>query len=284
MEATIISLRCGVYTILKANNETIECKPRGLFRHQGITPVVGDKVIIENNVIVSICPRKNYLIRPRIANIDELAIVMSLIEPEFSALLLDKFISYANYFKLPANVIISKCDKDSQDKIEEKMNALNRIGIKTIYFSNVDKRGLNEVKELLSHKTIALMGQTGVGKSSLLNAIIPNSNREIGEYSNALGRGKHQTKEVVLIPSSSGFIADTPGFSSLELPFYKEDLAQCFPGFDKYFLKCKYHNCLHHNETECAVKEALTKNLLSKESYENYLKLLEELKSRKDRY
>ena len=235
MKAIILSSQYGTYNVLLENNTQLLVKPRGLFRHKKIKPVVGDIVIVDEHesVICDILDRKNYLIRPSIANVDEVAIIMSTSEPNFSSLLIDKFISYANYFKIPACVIISKADKNYDEvMLNKKIDSLEKIGVKVIIYSNVTKLGLDKIKELFAHKIVALMGQTGVGKSSLLNELIPNSKRKIGEYSNALGRGKHQTKEVVLIKYENGFIADTPGFSSLELPMYKEDLAKCFPGFE----------------------------------------------------
>ena len=153
-----------------------------------------------------------------------------------------------------------------------------------IVYSKETLNGLEKIKNLFNNKTIALMGQTGVGKSSLLNVLVPESKREIGEYSEFLGRGKHKTKEVVLIPYQNGFIADTPGFSSLELPFFKEDLAKCFVGFENLYKECKFANCLHINERDCAVKEEVAKGIISKELYDNYLKISNELIFRKDRY
>lgn len=287
MEAIILSSKYGTYNVLTKDNNSLDVKPRGLFRHKKIKLVVGDKVDIDEKerVILDVFERKNYLIRPNIANVDELAIVMSKSEPAFSSLLIDKFISYANYYKIHANVIISKMDKNVDlIDLESKKNSLEKIGVNVICYSNVTKEGLEDIKKLFSGKVIALMGQTGVGKSSLLNEIIPESKREIGEYSSALGRGKHQTKEVILIHHNDGFIADTPGFSSLELPFFKEDLAKCFPGFERLYEKCKFNNCLHNHEIDCEVKNAISRGVISKDSYENYLKISNELICRKDRY
>ena len=278
MKAIILSSQYGTYNVLLENNTQLLVKPRGLLRHKKIKPVVGDIVIVDEHefVICDILDRKNYLIRPSIANVDEVAIIMSTSEPNFSSLLIDKFISYANYFKIPACVIISKADKNYDEvMLNKKIDSLEKIGVKVIIYSNVTKLGLDKIKELFAHKIVALMGQTGVGKSSLLNELIPNSKRKIGEYSNALGRGKHQTKEVVLIKYENGFIADTPGFSSLELPMYKEDLAKCFPGFEALYDKCKFNNCLHINEKDCEVKKALLEENISQESYDNYLQILD---------
>lgn len=287
MDGIVLSSRYGTYEVLAASNEVLTCKPRGLFRHRQIKLVVGDKVIIDEKeeVITEIKERKNYLIRPSIANVDELAIVMSVVEPDFSSLLIDKFIAYAHFFKIKANVIISKIDKKFDNQIlQSKIEALEKVGVRVIKYSKVSQIGLKEIQELFKNKIVALMGQTGVGKSSLLNSLIPTSKREIGEFSKSLGRGKHQTKEVVLIPYIDGFIADTPGFSSLELPFYKEDLAQCFVGFERYYEKCKFSNCLHIHERDCEVKKAVEEEKIAKDTYENYVKISDELILRKDRF
>lgn len=286
MDGIILSSKCGQYEVLTKDGQ-FSCKPRGLFRHKNIKLVVGDQVEIDRqeNVITDVKERKNFLIRPSIANVDELAIVMSVVEPDFSSLLIDKFIAYAHFFHIKANVIISKTDKDYDNKqLLEKIEALKKVDVRVIVYSKIAKTGVDEIKSLFKNKVVALMGQTGVGKSSLLNILVPNSNREEGEFSKALGRGKHQTKEVVLIPYLDGFIADTPGFSSLELPLFKEDLAKCFVGFEKYYEKCKYSNCLHINEKECTVKQAVMNNEISQESYYNYLKISNELILRKDRF
>jgi ribosome biogenesis GTPase len=128
------------------------------------------------------------------------------------------------------------------------------------------------------------MGQTGVGKSSLINEIDDDFNREIGRYNEAVNRGTHQTKEVIFLPYKDGYIADTPGFSSLELPLFKEELSQCFPGYEEYSQKCKFSNCLHITESGCAVKKAIEDGKLSKESHDNYIEISKELGFRKDRY
>ena len=287
MDGIILSSRYGTYEVLTSSKKVLTCKPRGLFRHKKIKLVVGDKVVVDEKeeVITEVKERKNFLIRPSIANVDELAIVMSIREPEFSSLLIDKFIAYAHFFKIHANVIISKVDKEFDDSIlKNKIEALEKVGVQVIEYSNVTKVGLTDIQKLFENKIVALMGQTGVGKSSLLNSLVPNSKREVGEFSKSLGRGKHQTKEVVLIPYENGFIADTPGFSSLELPFYKEDLAQCFVGFEKYYENCKFSNCLHIHERDCEVKKAVNEGVIAKDTYDNYLKISEELILRKDRF
>lgn len=285
MKGVIIASTCGVFKVF-TGHQTYNCKPRGIFRHHSEKPLVGDIVEFDEKelVIENIQERKNSLIRPSIANVDEVAIVMSAVEPQYSAYLVNKFLSYASYFAIKANVILTKIDMVDKNAFKQEEENLRRLGVKLYYFSKKTLDGLDEIRELFKDKTIALMGQTGVGKSSLLNELIPESNREIGEYSTALGRGKHMTKEVVLIPYCDGFIADTPGFSSLELPFFKEDLAHHFPGFEKLSYDCKYANCLHINEKECMILDALKNGLIAQVSYNDYIRLLEELKFKKDRY
>ena len=160
----------------------------------------------------------------------------------------------------------------------------NSVNIETYFISNKTREGIEEVKALFKDEVSCIMGQTGVGKSSLINAIDPNYEREIGEYSMALGRGKHQTKEVILLPYQGGYIADTPGFSSLELDLYKEDLAAFYPGFNTVYNKCYFANCLHLSENRCVVKEKVNAGEISSLAYDCYKKLSEEAIFRKERY
>ena len=169
-------------------------------------------------------------------------------------------------------------------KVENLKKDLEKLGYKVFLLSPEKTEIIRELQGFLAKKTTIIMGQTGVGKSSAINLIDPQVHRKIGEYSEALGRGKHQTKEVILLPFRDGFIGDTPGFSSLELDLYKEDLAQYFPGYEKHYLDCYFSNCLHQNEKECKIKKEIETGNLSKEGYEVYLKLLSQLDFRSQRY
>ena len=239
---------------------------------------VGDKVFLsEDNFIISgLVERNSLLKRPQISNVEQMVLVFSLVEPDFSYYLAFKYLTYANYNEVPAVIVLSKADKCEKAKIEEIKNTFSKMNIPVYVTSTKRENGIDEVKNLFVEKISVLVGQSGVGKSSLLNAIDPNFTREIGEYSNALGRGKHKTKEVVLLPYLNGYIADTPGFSSLELNLSKLEIAHYFPGFKDLYLNCFYSNCLHQSEKECKVKEAVQEGNIPSIAYESYIKLLSE--------
>lgn len=286
MKGLIVALSCGVYSV-SADGVIYNLTARGVFRNQGVKPTVGDEVDFdeESLVIKTIYPRSTYLKRPPIANISQIILVFSLKEPEFSYLLAFKYLTYANMNNIKAKLVLTKIDKDvDQDLIKQIKEVFSSVDVETYFVSNKTKDGLDEVKQLFVNEISCVMGQTGVGKSSMINAIDQNYEREIGEYSKALGRGKHQTKEVILLPYQGGYIADTPGFSSLDLNLFKEDLAAFFPAFNHLYNKCYYTDCLHMSESKCAVKEAINEGKISSKAYECYQKLLEEAIFKKERY
>ena len=286
MKGLIVALSCGVYSV-RASGIIYNLTARGVFRNQGIKPVVGDEVDFseETMVIETVYPRNSFLKRPPIANISQIILVFSLKEPEFSYLLAFKYLTYANMNNIKAKLVLTKIDKDiDADLIKQIKEVFASVGTETYFISNKTKEGLDDVKALFANEVSCVMGQTGVGKSSLINAIDPDYEREIGEYSNALGRGKHKTKEVILLPYQGGYIADTPGFSSLDLNLFKEDLAAFFPAFNHLYNKCYYTDCLHLSESKCAVKEAINEGKISSKAYECYQKLSEESIFKKERY
>lgn len=275
MVGRIIGLNCGYYSVL-SDGMIFKVKARGAFRNKSIKPVVGDKVELDDTyfVIISVYPRETYLKRPVIANLSQMLIVQSLVEPQFSYLLTFKYLTYANLHGIKAKIILTKSDKyEDKDKIEEIKSVFNKLNIEVFVISNKTKEGLEDIKQLFKNEVTCLIGQTGVGKSSLINSIDPEFNRNVGEYSEALGRGKHETKEVILLPYEGGFIADTPGFSSLDLELFKEEIAQYFPGFSDKFTECYFSNCLHISEKKCMVKSAIEKGEIPSIAYECYLKL-----------
>ena len=286
MKGLIVAITCGTYAV-KADGVIYNTKPRGVFRNQGVKPIVGDIVEFNPNdmVIEVIYPRESALKRPLIANISQIILVFSLKEPDFSFLLAFKYLTYANMHNIKAKLVVTKIDKNPDEAlIKQIKEVFSSINIETYFISNKTKEGLEQVKALFKDEVSCIMGQTGVGKSSLINAIDSNYEREIGEYSMALGRGKHQTKEVVLLPYQGGYIADTPGFSSLELNLYKEDLAAFYPGFNSLYNKCYFANCLHLSENRCAIKEKVETGEISSLAYECYKKLSEEAIFKKERY
>ena len=286
MEGKILSTVGGIYKVY-SNGEVYNLFSRGSIKHKNFSLCAGDNIYFDEKekVIVEAFERKNYLIRPRSANVDLMMITMSVVEPELSPELVYKFLTYANLNGIPAAVLFTKLDRlENKSKVINLKNDLEILGYKVFLLSPDKHEIVQELQDFLANKTTIIMGQTGVGKSSAINLIDPQFNRKIGEYSESLGRGKHQTKEVILLPFRNGFIGDTPGFSSLELDLYKEDLAQYFPGYEKYYLECYFSNCLHQNEKECKIKEEITKGNLSKEGYEVYIKLLSQLEFKSQRY
>lgn len=278
MLGRIVASICGQYTV-SSGKEFFSVVPRGIFRKDNNRLLVGDIVEFDNETktINKILSRTNELKRPRIANIDQLLIVSSLYKPTFSFELVLKYLTFANFNNVYSEIIITKTDiKSEKEKISQIADIFGKIGVKVHFISNKSGEGIEEIKKIFVNKVSALMGQSGVGKSSFLNVVEPSFSREIGQYSEALGRGKHKTKEIVLLPFGEGFIADTPGFSSLELEMSKEELGQYFPGFNDLYTGCAYSNCIHISETNCKVKEALELGIIPKVVYDCYIKMSRE--------
>lgn len=287
MKGKVIATIGGVYNVYLENKQLVKVSPKGILKHKKKKIIVGDdvEVNLNDNTLDDVLERKNMLIRPRISNIDLGVVVMSLAKPNYSSYLLDKFLTLLNLSSIEPLIILTKTDLVDEDvNLDKIINQYRLLGVKVLTYSKVTKVGLEEIKEAIKGKVIAFMGQTGVGKSSLINLIDEDFSRQVGEFSHALGRGKHQTKEVVLLPYKEGFIGDTPGFSSLELDIYKEDLANFFPLINDNYTNCRYSNCLHKNEPGCKIKELIEQGKFDNENYQNYLQMLDELIARKDRY
>ncbi|MBO4682814.1 MAG: ribosome small subunit-dependent GTPase A, partial [Bacilli bacterium] len=222
------------------------------------------------------------LIRPNVANIDHLIIVHSYLEPAFSYGLIFKYLTYANMNGIKASVVISKVDKcEKNEDLRGILEVFRSIDVPIYFVNSKQKEGIEEVKGIFSHNIVALIGTSGVGKSTLLNAINPLYNRKEGEYSYSLKGGKHQTKEVVLLPYEDGYLVDTPGFYSLQLNLKKDELAKFYPGMYLKSQDCYYSNCLHLNEKQCAIKMDLESGKLHKVVYQNYLEQLKEIEEEK---
>ena len=273
MTGKIICINAAIHKVLLENNTIVDTKTRGKLRNEGIEPVVGDNVVVntETNTIEKVLTRKNYLKRPLIANIDKLLIVMSTSIPTFSSYLIDKFLLIAYQNKIEPIIVITKTDMISlkeKTEIKKYINYYRKIGIKVYYNSSVSK-----IKKEFNLSVVALAGQTGSGKSSLLNRIDASLRLQTGEVSESLGRGKHTTRLVELLEVNNGLIADTPGFSSLDLDIEKNKIKTYYPDFNK---ECKYRTCLHIKEQGCSIIELVNNGKIPKWRYENYIKFLEE--------
>lgn len=288
MTGIIIKAIGGLYTV-EASDGVYECKARGLFRKKGISPNCGDNVKIsaENaskGVIEEILPRKSQIIRPPLSNLDVLVFVSSVCEPRPNLLLLDEFIAIAEFKKIIPVVVFTKIDKqDSSDLAKLYRDA----GLTVFEVNNLTGEGSEEVKAFLEGKLSAFTGNTGVGKSSLMNRIFPELKLETNEISEKLGRGKHTTRHVQLYKlEKGGYIADTPGFSSFDTNrydiIYKDELADCFCDFREYLGKCRFPNCSHTKEKGCAVIEAVNEGKIARSRHESYINMYEQAKQLKE--
>ena len=269
MEGQIIKIISDLYSVKVANN-IYECKARGKFRNERITPVVGDRCIIncKDNVIEEILPRRNSMERPLIANVDIAVIVKKKKKPNLSLNLLDKMISLVTINNIKPIICFTKLDlanKEELKQVKELTKYYNSIGIKTT--NNIKYKKLCK---LLKNKIVVFTGQTGAGKSSLLNKIDKSLNLKTDEISEALGRGKHTTRHVELFQIKKMLIADTPGFSALDFnSVSKEDIKSSFIEFKNS--NCKYNDCNHINEKDCEIKEKVEKGIILKSRYDNYI-------------
>ena len=274
MKGQIVKILSNLYFV-DCENEIIPCHSRGNFRNKKIIPLVGDYCIIdkEQKYIMEILPRKSFLIRPSVANIDQVLIVTSLKTPDFSTNLLDKLIVISEINKIIPIICITKEDLISdieKENIRKIMSYYEKIGYMVLYNYDIEK-----IKKIFKNKTTVFTGQTGAGKSSLFNRLDEKLNFEVGEVSNALGRGKHTTRFVELISLFGGKLLDTPGFSSIDLSIYsKDDLKNAFKEFRNS--GCKYKDCMHNNEKidECIVKNKVKNGEILKSRYENYIKFI----------
>lgn len=274
MEGKIVKNESNNYTV-RTNKGSFICKPRGKFRIEKITPLVGDIVTIDedNNYILDIKERKNSLIRPQIANVDIAIIVTSVKEPNFDSNLLDKLLTIISYNNIEPVICLTKLDllnSDEKKEISSIMNYYENIGYKV-----TDNNNLSEIMKIIEGKIIVFAGQSGAGKSSLLNKLDKTLSLETNEISKALGRGKHTTRCTTLYDINGALIADTPGFSSVDfLGMTKQDIRDNMKEMFDNLQYCKYRDCMHIKEDDCFVKRLLEKRKILPSRYENYKKFI----------
>lgn len=285
LSGRIIRSISGFYYV-EAADAVFECKAKGSFRKKSITPLVGDIVTIETvedkGTVVEIHERKNFLQRPPVANIDILFIIASVEDPKPNLYVIDKLSAFSVFHNIEPVIIFSKADLASSD---EYIEVYKKSKLRTLSCSASDGTGIDKIKEIIKGNICAFTGNSGVGKSSLLNAISPELALPTNVISTKLGRGKHTTRSVSLYHVADGFVADTPGFSSIDLEsvserIYKDELPDCFPEFADFVDNCKFSvSCSHVTDKGCAVIEAVSNGLISSQRHESYKRMYQEVKN-----
>ncbi|MGL6008035.1 MAG: ribosome small subunit-dependent GTPase A [Culicoidibacterales bacterium] len=284
----------GFYYVLNdETGQTIECRARGKFRQQEIKPLVGDRVTYEaeharEGYVLAIDDRQNALVRPPIANINQAFIVMSTVIPDFSTHLVDKFILLTQYHEIAPVICVTKMDitrESDREQLKQVFMQYRELGYEVIELGLDQPEAYQQLAPFIANKISVLAGQTGAGKSTLLNQLDTAFQLQTGEVSKSLGRGRHTTRHVELLHVCDGFVADTPGFSQLELSeFDLADVTQAFGNFSEYSQDCKFRGCSHINEPKCAVKAAVESGVIPQWNYDNYLSFMDEVRQHKPRY
>lgn len=290
MQGKIIKGIAGFYYVHAVGSGLYECKARGVFRKEKLKPLVGDDVEIEvldetekTGNITGILPRRNELIRPAVANIDQALVVFAVTEPKPHFNLLDRFLIMMQRKDIPAVLCFNKKDIAEDSEIAELKQIYESCGYPVIFISALEQENIEQVKSLLKGKTTAVAGPSGVGKSSLINLLQSGIEMETGSISRKIARGKHTTRHSELLAiDEDSYIMDTPGFSSLYVnDFEKEELKYYFREFAPYEDRCRFHGCNHVHEPGCAVKEAVEQGIIHRIRYENYLEMYRELQEKK---
>lgn len=278
----------GFYYVEAADGIVYECKARGVFRKEKITPLAGDRVEItvesnNKNSIDKILERRNFFKRPPIANVDTLVIVSSVCDPRPNLLIIDRLTAVASYKNVEPIIVFTKDDLQSAN---EFVKIYTNAGFKTFAVSNETGEGIEKVKSIIDGGITVFTGNSGVGKSSLINRMYPDFCLETGEISKKLGRGRHTTRHVELFKVGRGYIADTPGFSSLDFEtndlIKKDELAFCFPDFTDYIGSCRFSTCAHVNDKGCSLVEAVKNGDVERTRHESYVTMYNEVKDIKD--
>lgn len=289
MQGKIIKGIAGFYYI-ETEQGLYECKAKGAFRNQKKKPLVGDNVDIsvqdeENKKgnIQDILPRKNQLIRPTVANVDQAVVIFAAASPAPNLNLLDRFLITMEQYNVETIICFNKSDLVTEEEKDKLRKIYESCGYRVIFTSVSKEQGLSEVRVLLRGKTTVLAGPSGVGKSSMINYLKPDANMETGQISRKIERGKHTTRHSELFElEKDSYIMDTPGFTSLYVDnLEKEELSYYFPEFEEYRNECRFQGCMHLMEPDCKVKDAVERGDISSTRYENYKLLYEEIKDKK---
>lgn len=290
MQGKIIRGIAGFYYVHIHGKGIIECKAKGVFRNKKVKPLVGDNVELEildednkTGNITEILPRKNSLIRPAVANVDQAVVIFAASFPKPNLNLLDRFLLMMQMQDVPTVICINKIDDTDNSETDRIVDNYKNSGCNVYRTSTVTGEGIEEFGKCLKGKTSVLAGPSGVGKSSVMNCLFPEADMATGEISEKIKRGKHTTRHSELFCLADDvYVMDTPGFTSLSLPdVEKEDLKEFYPEFDEYRDKCRFLGCVHINEPDCAVKNAVEEDRISSGRYENYKQFYEEISNRK---
>ena len=290
MQGKIIKGIAGFYYVHVAESGIYECKAKGVFRNKKIKPLVGDNVEIEildegNRIgnIINIYDRENELIRPAVSNISQALVVFAIANPMPNLNLLDRFLVMMERNEIDTIICFNKIDLVDEEEILKLRDIYVKAGYHVMFTSTKENMGIEEVLRVIDGKTTAFAGPSGVGKSSLLNALIPEANSQTGEISEKIKRGKHTTRHTEIFNvSDDTYLMDTPGFSSLYVnDFEKEELKNYFREFIEYNNGCRFTGCVHVNEPDCLVKEAVENGGINRSRYDNYILMYEEIKNKK---
>ena len=281
MEGRIVKALSGFYYV-DTGEAVIACRARGKFRHQGVSPLVGDLVTVTptqagQGMVDEISPRRNQFSRPAVANIDQLVIVASGAVPVTDPFLIDRMITIAEAKECQVIVCFNKSDLD---RAEELYQVYRQAGIEVLHVSAENGEGLERLRDLIAGKVSAFTGNSGVGKSSILNALYPGFGLQVAEVSEKLGRGRHTTRHVELFAADGGFVIDTPGFSSFDVEQMEhirpEDLGETFREFRPYLGQCQFVSCTHTKEKGCAVLAALRDGKIAPSRHASYVRLYQQ--------
>lgn len=290
MQGKIMKGIAGFYYVHVEGYGVYECKAKGIFRKEGVKPLVGDNVELDVldeaeklGNIRQILPRKSELLRPAVANVDQALVLFAIVKPNPNFNLLDRFLIHMERQQLPTVICFNKEDIASDQEKEALRRSYETCGYQVLFISVLENRGVEQVKTILEGKTTTLAGPSGVGKSSLINRLAPHISMETGEISEKIARGRHTTRHSEIIPlGRETYIMDTPGFTSLAIPdITKEELGGYYPEFREYEPFCKFRGCAHLSEPSCGVKEAVEAGKISQVRYENYKILYRELQETK---